>query len=72
METTWHVFHFVNLAGIIGLLVFIFNQHKTIIKMKDRMNKVWFEYCKEHKIPYDSVDDDKAYFFNHDDIHTSE
>ena len=72
METAWHIWHVINFTAIVSLIAFIFQQHKSIIKLKDRMNKMWFQYCKEHKIPYDSIDDDRAYFFNHDEIKTAE
>lgn len=39
--------HVATLVGIFGVLGILLNQHKVWIRMKDRLNTLWKEHCKQ-------------------------
>ncbi len=48
--------HITNLLLSGGILIGILKQYGIIKIAKDRFNKVWYDYCEKHDIPYESLD----------------
>jgi len=48
--------HGLTLGGICAILLLLFNQHKIWVRMKDRVNELWREYCERHETVFISLD----------------
>jgi hypothetical protein len=48
--------HIGSLASSIAVLGLLLNQHKIWIRLKDRVNDMWKDYCDAHDIPYTKID----------------
>lgn len=56
METTATLtIHSLTLGGIIAILGILAYQHKIYIRVIDRLDQVWADYCDNHKIKYTQI-----------------
>lgn len=51
--------HGLTLAGIVVLLGFSASQHKVWVRMKDRINALWFKHCKDTGERFEPLDNGK-------------
>lgn len=57
MESTFaNVTHGLTLVGIFGIGGMLLREHKVFVRMKDRLNTLWYHHCVEKKEPYVSLD----------------
>ena len=40
------------MSGVLTILGVVLKQHKVFVRMKDRLNTLWFHHCEEKKEPY--------------------
>jgi hypothetical protein len=52
-------FHGVQLTVSIAVLGIVLNQHKVWVRMKDRINSLWYKHCKETGDRYTPLDNGK-------------
>ena len=50
----------VTLTAVLAVLGFTFAQHKIWVRMQDRLNAVWHEYCDRHNIPFEKLENGKT------------
>jgi hypothetical protein len=50
--------HGVEISLLVTLIVMLFKQYAIYKAIRERMNIIWREYCREHEIPYNAVGDD--------------
>lgn len=51
--------HGLTLAGIFGILAILFKQHKVWVRLKDRVDALWADYCRAHGIGYKAIENGK-------------
>lgn len=51
--------HYISAGGVLGIIGYILWYHKIWVRLKDRVNDLWYEYCVEKKIPYRSLENGK-------------
>ena len=57
MESTFSQWtHGLSLATTVAILTILLNQHKIWVRLKDRVNDMWADYCASHDIPYTKID----------------
>lgn len=49
-------FHGVSLAASLAVLGIILKQHKVWVRMKDRVNQLWYSHCKTTGDKYESLE----------------
>lgn len=49
-------FHGIQLGVSLGTLYFIFQQHKIWIRMKDRINEMYVDFCEKHGLKFKPLD----------------
>lgn len=49
------IFHSIDSAGIIAILLFLAKQHKMWVLIRDRVNMMYHQYCKDHNIPFQGI-----------------
>jgi hypothetical protein len=52
--------HGLTLAGILGIFAILFKQHKIWVRMKDRIDALWQDFCEAHDIPYKPIENGKS------------
>lgn len=51
--------HGITITLLITLLGMSFKQYNIYKVIKERVNIIWREYCRDHNIPYNALGDDK-------------
>lgn len=51
--------HGVQLGISVAVLGILLNQHKVWIRVKDRVNTLWQDYCDHKKVPFIPLDNGK-------------
>lgn len=50
--------HGVNIALLITILGFMLKQYSIYKAIRERVNIIWRQYCRDHGIPYNALGDD--------------
>jgi uncharacterized membrane protein len=48
--------HWVTMGGVLTLVGFALKQHKVFIRIKDRVNSMWWDHCTKHAIKYEPLE----------------
>lgn len=57
MESVWvQAMHGVSTVGVLAILGITLNQHKIFVRMKDRLNVLWFHHCKSKDEPFTALE----------------
>lgn len=51
------IIHSVSVLSNLGVLTLLVKEHKIWTRLKDRVNNMWFEYCQNHDIQFEKVDE---------------
>ncbi len=54
------ILHSLTLAGTVAILMLMLREHKIYIRIKDRLNTLWYHHCKEKGDPYTPIDNGKV------------
>ncbi len=54
-----HIFHGVSLTLTISILTILLREHKVWTRVKDRLNTLWSNHCKETGDEYVALDNGK-------------
>ena len=58
METGFTLtLHGLTFGCVLTILFLMLNQHKIWVRMKDRINSLWKEYCTAHEIDFTRLDE---------------
>ena len=49
------IFHSVDTALLFSIFVFLLKQHKMWVLIRDRVNMMYHQYCKDHNIPFQGI-----------------
>jgi len=57
-EFSWiaQIEHHVSFAFIAAVCGLFLKNHKLIIKIKERLNSLWFNHCADTRLPYQPVE----------------
>jgi hypothetical protein len=44
-----------DLAGVVTILIIIAKEYKVHIRLRDRMDQLWSDYCIKHNIKYNKI-----------------
>lgn len=47
MPTTLIALHGLTFAGVVTILAILLRQHRTWVRVKDRINQLWFRHCDD-------------------------
>jgi hypothetical protein len=51
--------HGVNIGLLLAILGFMLKQYTIYKSIRERVNIVWRDYCRVHRIPYNALGDDE-------------
>jgi len=57
--TTELTFHGIQIGLLVFLISLVLSQHKIWVRMKDRLNSLWYEHCKSKNEKFVSLENGK-------------
>jgi hypothetical protein len=52
------VFHGSTIVLNIFILKLIFKEYKNRIRIFDKIDKLWYDYCEKHDMPFDALNEE--------------
>ena len=51
--------HYISAGGVVTIIAYGLWYHKIWVRMKDRVNDLWADYCEKKRIPFRPLENGK-------------